>query len=163
MAQTDKDFLNYYQQFKDKIFNYFWYRVNFNQALAEDLTSEVFLKAFKHFAGFEQDRPFTCWIYTIARNHLLNYYRIAYREVGLEAKVRLATDDWTKINANIEVKRLIKIIEQLDQYHREVLLLKFVDGLEIWEIAQVLAKDQGAVRTQLSRALAILRQAADYE
>ncbi len=157
------NFLKYYQDYKDKIFNYFWYRVNFDRPLAEDLTAEIFLKALDNFSSFDQDRPFQPWIFTLARNRLINYYRQANREVPLENCKSLNFNEWPKIQAKIEVDRLIKKIKQLEPYHQEVLLLKYVDGLANNEIAQVLEKEEGAVRTQLSRALNQLRETLSYE
>src|SRR6056297_1297796 len=70
-----KHFLGFYKQYSNKIYNYFFYRVNFNDEVAEDLTSEVFLKAYKHFDSFDQSQSFQAWIFSIAHNHLANYYR----------------------------------------------------------------------------------------
>jgi RNA polymerase sigma-70 factor (ECF subfamily) len=158
MGNLDKVFLRYYKNYKDKIFTYFFYRVNFNHTLAEDLTSEVFLKAFKHFASFEQTRSFQAWIYTIARNHLLNHYRTVYREIDLAQAEQAVSNFSSQLEANLELERVIQKIQTLDPYHRDVLLLRFVDGLDNGEIAAVLEKEEGAVRTQISRALRILKK-----
>ena len=64
------DFLKHYNQYKDKIFNYFWYRLNFNRAEAEDMTQDVFLKALDNFDKFDPDRSFQAWIYTISKNYI---------------------------------------------------------------------------------------------
>lgn len=152
-----KDFLGYYNEFKDKIFNYLWYRVNFNRALAEDLTSEVFIKALSSFDGFDRNRPFQAWIYKIARNHLINHYRTCNREVELEQAAHLP-ETLNKLDAALEVEKLMFEIEKLEPYHRDVLLMRFVDGLTNSEIAAVLEKEEGAVRTQISRALQIIKE-----
>jgi RNA polymerase sigma-70 factor (ECF subfamily) len=158
MGNTDKNFLRYYKSFKDKIFTYFLYRVNFNHALAEDLTSDVFLKALKHFASFDPTRSFQSWIYTIARNHLLNYYRTVYREIDLAQAEQAISNFSSHLEASLELQRVIRKIQVLDPYHRDVLLLRFVDGLSNSEIAEVLDKEEGAIRTQISRALQALRK-----
>jgi RNA polymerase sigma factor (sigma-70 family) len=59
--------------------------------------------------------------------------------------------------AKLDLEIAIKVIYQLDDYCREVLLMRFVDGLENKEIAECLEKDEGAIRTQISRALSQLR------
>lgn len=157
MAEEDKEFLGYYQKFKDKIFTYFWYRVNFNRTIAEDLTSEVFIRALTNFDSFDQTRSFQSWIYKIAHNHLVNYYRIHNREVELECAKNLS-QGLSQIIANLELERVLKEIERLESYYREVLLLRFVDGLNNQEIAEALGKDEGAVRTQISRALQVIQE-----
>ena len=77
------NYLAYYREYKDKIYNYFYYRVNFNCALAEDLTSEVFTKALIKFDYFDQERSFQSWVYKIAQNHLFNYYRDNKNEIDV--------------------------------------------------------------------------------
>ncbi len=153
-----KEFLEYYHAFKDKIHTYFWYRVNFDQTTAEDLTSEVFIKAFRHFDTFDRERSFQAWIYKIAKNHLLNWYRVAGRELALEHAETVGHNPKTRTEAALELEQVIGEMQRLDDYHREVLLLRFVDGLDNNEIASLLDKDEGAVRTQISRALKKLRE-----
>jgi len=157
MAKQKQNFTNYYNQYKDKIFNYFWYRVNFNRALAEDLTADAFLKAFKGFNEFDHERSFQSWMYAIAKNHLLNYYRTANRETDLLAVEKMGVDELKKIENKLELEQTFNLINQLSEYYREVLLMRFSDGLDNREIAEILNKDEGAVRTQISRALEELR------
>jgi RNA polymerase sigma-70 factor, ECF subfamily len=164
-AKQEKLFIKNYQTYKDKIYTYFLYRVNFNRDIAEDLTSEVFIKTFQCLDDYDEARPFQSWIYAISRNHLINYYRSGNREVSLEGAGNMAVEFEQQIKASLELENVIKMIYQLDSYCREVLLLKYVDGLDNNEIAQVLEKDEGAVRTQISRSIAELRKklAENYE
>lgn len=158
MQKQKQNFTEYYNQYKDKIFNYFWYRVNFNRALAEDLTADAFLKAFKGFGEFDHNRSFQSWMYAIAKNHLLNYYRTANRETDLLEVEKMGVDELKKIENRLELEQAFDLINQLSEYHREVLLMRFSDGLDNREIAEILDKDEGAVRTQISRALEELRK-----
>ncbi len=157
MAIKKASFTVNYQKYKDKIFNYFYYRLSFNRALAEDLTSEVFLKAYDKYESYDQERSFQAWIYAIARNHLFNYYRDKKIEIDLAEAGNLSSNDCEKIEVNLECERVIALIYKLDIYHRDVLLLRFVDGLDNNEIARLLGKDNGAIRVQISRALKVLR------
>ncbi len=151
-------FLIYYRQYKNNVYNYFYYRVDFNRSIAEDLTSEVFIKALASFDNFDQTRSFQAWIYRIAHNHLANYYRTVNREVDLTDVYPLTDNYPKKLEVSLELERIIKLIRDLEPYYREVLLLRYVDELDNNEIAEVLEKDEGAVRTQVSRALALLRE-----
>ena len=58
MRKNQDNFIPYYNQFKNKIYNYFLYRVGFDKSLAEDLTSEVFVKALKSFDDFDESIPY---------------------------------------------------------------------------------------------------------
>lgn len=161
-TKNRRNFLEYYKSFKDKIYNFFWYRVGLNRDKAEDLTSEVFVKAFESFDSYDQERPFQAWIYRIAQNHLINHYRIAKREVGLpeidnSVSNELAYCFERDIEIKFELEKVMKVINSMEDYHREVLLLRYVDSLDNAEIATVLGKEEGAVRAQISRGLKLLR------
>lgn len=161
MDSKSDNFIGYYDQFKNKIFVYFLYRVNFNREVAEDLTSEVFLKALKSFADFDQSRSFQSWIYAIAHNHLVNYYRVANRETQLLEDQYLTKGDIDKVELEYELEAIMKIIKLMDSSDQEVLLMRFVDQLSNTEIAMLLDKDEGAIRTKISRSLAKLRELLD--
>jgi len=153
-----QEFLVNYNKFKDKIYTFFWYRVSFDQATAEDLTSEVFIKAFKNFADFDQTRPFQAWIYKIAQNHLINHYKTLGRQTDLTEAEDKTEDQLGHIEIKFELEKAMAVINELPEYHKQVLLLRFVDGLDNSEIATLLQKEEGAIRTQISRALVELRK-----
>lgn len=151
-------FIKKYKKYKDKIYNYFWYRVNFNKEIAEDLCSEAFLRAFDKFDAFDVERKFQPWIYAIAKNCLLNYYRTLGREINLNFAKNIKFEEKARIEAKIEIEKIISLINTFDEYSKEMLLLKFVDQLTNAEIAQITERNEGAVRTQISRALVVLRK-----
>lgn len=153
-----EDFLKYYNQYKDKIFNYFWYRLNFNRVTAEDMTQDVFLKALDKFETFDRDRPFQAWIFRIAKNHLINHYRVAQRETGLSEAESKSADMAARLNTDLELESVFKIISTLPEKSREVLCLRYADSLDNREIASVLEITEGSVRTRICRALEELRK-----
>lgn len=157
MGASADSFIGYYEQYKNKIFVYFLYRVNFNKTVAEDLTSEVFLKALDHFTNFDQAKSFQAWIFTIAHNHLVNHYRVASRETELFEDQQLTQQETSKVELEYELEQVMKVIQQMADSDKDILLLRFVDGLSNAEIATLLGKDEGAVRTKMSRSLAKLR------
>ena len=158
MGASEGNFIAYYQQYKDKIYVYFLYRLNFNREIAEDLTSEVFLKALKSFESFDENRSFQSWIYTIAHNHLVNYYRTANREVELTENTFSVENDSKRVELSYELDLILKEINNMDSSDKEVLLMRFVDQLSNSEIATLLDKEEGAVRTKISRSLEKLRR-----
>ena len=161
MNKENRCLLRYYQQYRHKIYNYFWYRVNFNRSLAEDMTAEVFLRVVDKFDSFDKSRPFQPWLYAIARNLLLNYYRTANREVELTQAEQISQDNLVKVNNQIDFTKVIVLVQTLPEYYQEIILLKYVDELDNQEIAQVLGKNEGAIRAQLSRALKVLKEKFD--
>ena len=161
MGKARDGFIDYYQQYKDKIFAYFLYRVNFNRTVAEDLTSEVFLKALDHFVSFDKAKSFQAWIFAIAHNHLVNHYRVAHREVELLENKASDLNEFKIIELNQEITKILELIQEMDDSDRDILLLRFVDQLSNTEIAELLGKDEGAIRTKMSRSLAKLRSMLD--
>lgn len=158
MNKNKDNFLPYYNQFKDKIYNYFLYRVGFERPLAEDLCSEVFVKALKNFSNFDKSRKFQSWIYMIAHNHLVNHYKTSGRTVPLEPLENFLPYSDNSAEEKYELERVLKIIDAMDKSESEVLRYKFVDELNNEEIADLLGKEEGAVRTQVSRSLSKLRE-----
>ena len=161
MAKKADDFLVYYQKYKHKIFNYFWYRTGFNQELAEDLTSEVFIKALRNFSSFKKDLSFQAWIYQIAHNHLVDYLRknSSARLVPMEEALHLPSKESHKTMENqVFFQQMIEKIKTLPDYYQEILILKYINHLETKEIAAILEKEEGAIRTALHRGLKELRQ-----
>ena len=153
-----EDFLKYYNQYKDKIFNYFWYRLNFNRALSEDMTQDVFLKALDKFETFDRDRSFQAWIFRIAKNHLINHYRVAQRETALSEAESKSVDMEDSLNTHFELDDVFAAINALPEKLREVLCLRYTDSLDNREIASVLDASEGTVRTRICRALEALRK-----
>lgn len=158
MSRDNKNFLANYNKYIDKIYTYIWYRVSFDRVVAEDLCSEIFLKAFKSYESFDETRSFQSWIYRVAKNHLSNHYRTRGREVELECALDLSVETLQKINTNIESERIMREIEKLDNYSKEVVVMRYVDELDNKEIAEILGKEVNAVRVQLSRALGKLKE-----
>ena len=158
MPKKQESFVAYYNQFKDKIYAYFLYRVGFDIKVAEDLTSEAFLKALKKFDDFDTEKPFQPWIFAISHNHLVNHYKSAKREVPLEEIQNFVKCAGVKIEEKFELERVMGIINQMKEGDKEILLLRFAQGLTNMEIADVLDKEEGAVRTQISRSLSKLRE-----
>lgn len=158
MRKNEESFLRYYNQFKDKIYNYFLYRVGFDKSLAEDLSSEVFIKALKNFEVFDENQKFQSWIYMIAHNHLVNHYKVSNRVMPLDSAENLLLSHKNEGEMRYEVSRVLKVIGLMEETDREILRLRFVDELSNQEIADVLEKEEGAIRTQLSRSLNKLRK-----
>jgi len=160
-TNADKMFLEHYEKYKDKIFNYFWYRVNFNRATAEDLTSEVFLKAFEKFDRYDQRRPFQPWIFAIAHNHLVNFYKISGRQTPLENLLPVFEAKEEDPNIHLDAEIVIKEINDLPDYQKDVLIMRYVNGLSNQEIAEALDKDESAIRVAIHRALNLLKEKID--
>jgi RNA polymerase sigma-70 factor (ECF subfamily) len=143
----------------DRIYRYIFYQVN-DRTTAEDLTEEVFIKAWKNISKFKwKGHPFSSWLYRIARNHVIDYFRTSQQQKPLEGEL---PDSDAGPEREVEIKQMNQLIYEavstLPQQQRQLIILKFIEGLDNWEIEKVMGKNQGAIRVMQMRALAALRQ-----
>jgi RNA polymerase sigma-70 factor, ECF subfamily len=159
----DRDaFACLYETHLARIHRYVYFRV-FDHELAEDITSLVFLKVWENLGRFQGGKiPFSNWLYRIAHNTIIDYYRTQKTVIALEDAdpLRLSYSDGMeeKIDINTLSHKLVDVLEELTQTQREVLVLKFIWGLTTKEIARKVHKQQGAVRALQMRGLKRLAQ-----
>lgn len=145
------------EHFYPKIYRFLFYRVNGIED-AEDLSGEVCMKAIQSLR--EQKGSFTSWIYTIASNMVTDYYRRKSVRSIVESREDLAEtigDDDNAIENSLTQNELKHAILQLTEEQQKVITLKFIEGYETEEIANMLGKSAGAVRAIQFRALTSLR------
>ena len=130
---------------------------------AEDILTEVFIGALRHDLSEMSADQQRAWLWTVARNKVNDYYRRAHRrpQVSLEALKETLEDGTTPELLALqqeEVAFLHQYLQRLSAVQREVLQLRFIGGLRSTEIAVLLNKREGAIRSILSRALNELRK-----
>lgn len=156
-----KDFLSHYNAFFEKVYRYIFFRVGKNRELAEDLTSEIFLKAFENFESFDGVRPFAVWIYRIAHNHLVDYYKKVKAEIvpieDAENDLKVNVDYQYDFDKEIDLEKVKGLLEKLPQVQMDVVIMKYVNDLTNPEIAQILKTNEAHVRVLQHRALSALR------
>ena len=148
-------FLGYYNQFRDKIYTYFYYRVSFDRDTAEDLTAEVFLKAFEAFDTFDRERPFQPWIYRIAHNRLVNHYRDSKKHLSFDDIIEtsdMADDGLALFEQQMAADQLLSFLEKLSPQEKYIITLKYLDELSYAEMAEIIGKSEGALRVAVNRA-----------
>jgi RNA polymerase sigma-70 factor (ECF subfamily) len=150
-----------YEAHVDSIFAYLRYRVP-SDLVAEDLTSEVFLRMVRGLPGF-QDRglPFRAWLFRIAANLLTDHYRKHGKNPSAPVSEDHESDDtdpFDKVARKDEQFRLHLAISRLPQDYQELLLLRFVEGLAHTEITQIMNKSAEALRAMQHRALKALAE-----
>ena len=157
-AQRDRAaFGALYRRYVDRVYGYAFYLLGDHHD-AEDATERTFLAAL---AALERYRDtgstFRAWLFRIAHNQLANALRARGRqqEASLDAVVEQATDDDPAgaLGRAEDRRRLQRALEELPEDRRQVVVLRFVDGLSAREIGAVLDRSEGAVRVLQHRAL----------
>lgn len=158
--QGDRDaFSELYHLYHPKIYRYIYFRVG-SEAVAEDLAGDVFVRMVSHIDRFTyRGRPFLAWLYTIARNLMTDYYRREGRATHLPLDERLVASDVDPDNNApylIRKEQLSEAMGSLTESQRQVILLKFFEGMDNADIAELLDKTVGAVKALQHRALSSL-------
>jgi RNA polymerase sigma-70 factor (ECF subfamily) len=143
------------------VYEFIYYRVQHRET-AEDLTSTVFLKAFKSYGLFDATRAsFKTWVATIARNVVADHWRAKRPEENIE-DVWDALRDKKELSRDIDAKLRLELVETqmrtLTAIQREIILMRVWDGLSHAEIAEVLGKKEDAIKTAFSRGIRSLKK-----
>jgi len=144
----------------DRVYRHIYYRVG-NEQDAEDLTQQVFLKAWQAIARYKRmASPFIAWLMTISHNLVVDFYRTRKDKAYLEAEILAdgpASNPEQAAERSLEQQRLRRAILKLGSDEQQVVILRFMEGFQFSEIASVLNKKEGNVRVILHRALVKLR------
>ncbi len=155
-----------YERYLDRVYRYISYRTG-NTAVAEDLTSEVFLNAWKAIERYE-DRgyAFSTWLLRLANNEVTDYYRTNRNDMSLpDTDMHQSTlpEPSQFVDGQVEQLELLRAVQQLPDEWRQIILLRFVEGIPFDEVASIIGKSSGACRVIQHRALGRLRELLTVE
>ena len=151
-----------YDRYHESIFRYIWSRVS-DQQLAEDLTGDVFTSMVVNLPKYRLiGTPFQAWLYRIARNLIIDHRRKASsrRELQLEEVIdnSAGEEDPTLIVEDQMVVEEVQVaLGELKPFKQDVIILRFIVGLSINEVASILGRTISSVKVTQHRALKELR------
>ena len=149
-----------YEHFSEKIYRFIYFRVS-HKEVAEDILSDTFVKAWQKINQINTPQALSGWLYQIAKNNIIDYYRIKKDLVPL-ADVEETLEDQVSpvdiINLNLQQKKILEVLSQLPEDQREVIKYRFFEDLTSEEIAYVLGKTEGAIRVLQHRAVLKLKE-----
>jgi RNA polymerase sigma-70 factor, ECF subfamily len=146
----------------DRIYSYLHVSVG-NRHDAEDLTTQTFLKMLEKIGKFRwQSAPFSAWLFRIAHNLAMDHFRAARRWQPEADVPEPSVDESTSADEaaleSIGRKSMLALIEELSPEQQQVLTLKFVFSFSNGEVAAILGKSEGAIKSLQHRALASLQK-----
>jgi RNA polymerase sigma-70 factor (ECF subfamily) len=146
----------------DRIYSYLHVSVG-NKHDAEDLTTQTFLKMLEAIGKFRwQSAPFSAWLFRIAHNLAMDHFRASRRWQPEEEVPEPDPDESTSAEMaaldSIGKKSMMALIEDLSPEQQQVLTLKFVFNFSNGEVATILGKTEGAIKSLQHRALASLQK-----
>jgi len=130
---------------------------------AEDLTHQVFLKAWQNVSGFsETGLPFSSWLYRIARNLVIDRYRKTRPVISIDeefvSEKLIFRPDVASIDDKRDIARIMASIQELKDIERDVVIMRFVEDLSIKEVSETINKSEGAVKLIQHRALRKIKE-----
>lgn len=158
-AQADRAAFDVlYRRYLDRVYGYAFYQLGDHHD-AEDATERTFMAALRALPNFrDEGATFRAWLFRIAHNTIANAHRSRFRRrtepllEGLERADPNADPAGLVLEAE-EARRVLHAVAELPDDRRQVVLLRFVDGLSSREIGQVMDRSEGAARVLLHRAL----------
>ena len=161
MSNSRKIYTDIYDKYVDKIYRFVALKVK-SQEIAEDLTSEVFLKGWQSFKERKDKiENVQAFLYQIARNQIADHYRRTAKAQFVSVEYAPITDT----SQNLEEKALIQSdldqvkasLANINEDYREVIIWYYLDELKVPEIAKILNKTESTVRVLIHRALKALK------
>jgi RNA polymerase sigma factor (sigma-70 family) len=170
ITEPDLDLAQLFQEYYPRVYNYLRYRVYVVED-AEDLISVVFEQAYTHRDQFDPNKgAFSTWLFRIAHNTLVSYYRKRQSrstwETGADVPIDLVTPDPLPQAQVIQQESLVlmlRCLERLSERDREIISLKFAGKLRNTEIGEIMEIAEKTVSVVLLRAVRRLRQEMDRE
>ena len=160
-------------RFHEDIFRMVYYRIR-SRVDAEDITQDVFLKAFQKISSVKDAAKFRSWLFSITLNRIRDFQRkkrfrslFKMEDDNIESHpLEKAESDQPDALEHVMKRDFWRqiglILKKLPKMEREVFLLRFFDQLSINEIAGVLKKNESTIKTHLYRALAKVRAHSDF-
>ncbi len=156
-----------YERHVEGVFNYVYFRVR-EEALAEDLTQDVFVRAFRGISGLRSQERFVAWLMRIAHNRVLNHWRdqsarplpdalSAGGEPGAVA-ANTTPDPIEDLETRLTADAVLAATGELTDLQQQVIALRFVKGLSVAETAAIMQRSQSAVKNLQHHALVALRR-----
>ena len=155
-----------YDRYVDTVFKFIYYRVN-DRALAEDFTSETFLRALRRISTVNyQGRDIGAWFITIARNIVFDHTKSARHRLEtttgetIEPGGDHAPSPESAVLDAITSQKLLAAVASLNDEQRECVMLRFIHGMSVSETASIMGKNDGAIKALQHRAVRKLAEIA---
>jgi len=153
------DFPAFYDKHVGRIYKFVFFRVGGSKEKAEDLTQDIFMKAFEAFDRYDPKISASAWIYTIVRNHIINMASKdrAHTDID-EVEFKIASDGEHLAERAYDEGRVLEALKSLPDDEAELVRMKYLEGWKYREIEEIMSKSSGALRVQMSRILKKLQK-----
>jgi RNA polymerase sigma-70 factor, ECF subfamily len=158
-AGDPEAFAKLYDAYIERVTRYVYFRVS-EPIDTEDLVAQVFLKAWENLDRYKMgSSPFVAWLYTIARNLVIDHYRTKKAVLPLEEAMAFPSDmemPDEEAQTRFDLQAMRDALQFLTSDQQQALILKYIAGLPNDSIAKIMNKQEGTIRGLQMRALQTL-------
>ena len=167
----EEQFLRFYTDESDAIFRFCLIRTS-DREVALDLSQETFMRLWDTLSNRTEIRNIRAFLFTVARHLVIDWYRkkkpqsleaLAGESEDIDQVIPMVDNMQGEIEMNVEGRYLIDKINELPPVYREVVYLRFVEGLPPKEIGEIVGKSVGAVSVSIHRGIEKLRELTGYQ
>lgn len=149
-----------YDAYAEKIYRFVYFKT-FHKETAEDLTSDIFIKALERIGQYDASKGvFSAWLYRVARNTVIDHYRTSHPAESIEDGWDFisSTDVEREAHASLQLEKVSEAMKGLKSEQREILTMRLWDGLSHAEIASILDLSESNVKQIFSRTTRSLKK-----
>jgi RNA polymerase sigma-70 factor, ECF subfamily len=162
LMDQNRQFVHRYREYRDKIMHYFLFRLRGDRQTAEDLSSALFLRTYERFSQYDDRYAFSTWVYTIARNMLIDHLRKQGRVAlaPLEDAEEIASDErdfFEAADVSIKTASLQKAVKSRPPLQADAVYRRHILFQSFEEIASALGTTPESARQLVSRGSRTLR------
>jgi len=147
-----------YDRYIKKIYDFVYFKTSHKET-AEDLVSIIFSKALEKISTFDSKDKFSSWIYRIARNTVIDYYRTKKQDVNIEDAWDVTED--SDIEQDLDNKEKLaevkKYLNKLKSEQRDIIIMRVWQEMSYTEIAEIVGKSEASCKMVFSRVMKELR------
>ena len=155
-----EEFSRLYDKYSGKIYNFIYYKT-FHKETAEDILSQVFLKALANIKKYNPETgAFSSWLYRISKNSVIDHYRTAKHHKNLDDIWDLSNFEDIEIDTSNRqiLEKVKKYLKNFTKEQREIVILRIWEDLSYKEIAEIMDKSEDSCKMMFSRTINKLRQ-----
>jgi len=150
------DFTSAYEEFADAIFRHCYFRVS-DREKAKDIMQEVFVRTWNYVVEGNEINELKSFLYRTAHNLIIDEYRARKNDASLEDLREKGfdseEDNRGKLYASIDAKEILSLLGELDDKHREVIIMRYIDDLGPKEISEITGESQNTISVRINRAI----------
>jgi len=151
-----------YSGYQPQIYRFIFLKVR-DRFEAEDMTHQVFLNAWRTINSYrDMGHPFSSWLYRIARNEVIDYYRTKKDVISLEnmdPEISPVSADFSaSAERGLDWEKVSAAVGSLKPVYQDVVIMRFVEDMSVAEVAAVVEKSEGAVKLIQHRAIEELKK-----